>query len=721
MLKRIFVTFALVSALLPARADEGMWLPLLLEQNIESMQAKGLKISAADIYSINNGSLKDAICQFNGGCTAELISNEGLLLTNHHCGYGQIQSHSSVENNYIENGFWAMNKGEEKPCPGTTAAFIIRMEDVTKQVLEGVNATTPEKEREEIIARNSAAVEKKAAEGTHYKVFVRGFYNGNVYYLYVTEVFTDVRLVGAPPIGIGNFGGDYDNWVWPRHTGDFSMFRIYAGKDNKPAAYSADNVPYKPRRHLAINMKGVKENDFSWVYGFPGRTTEYLSSYGVNLIQNISDPVKVELRGARLQIMQEEMNKSAAVRIQYGPKYNGVSNSWKKWKGEMLGLRVNDAVGKKEAYEKTFVSIVGSKSAAEATTYMSLLGELKTNYDAITPWQQAIDYMNEGCLSVEMIRYAEGFRTLVEKSKTPGTAPEEITKLAASLRKAADGWFKDYDVTTDKRIAVNVFGMVQKGLDPKLWPQEMSMVEAKMKGNYQAYFDGIYAKTMFADKAKIIKLLDKWTASSWKKVEKDPGYGLATSLYTHYRSKIAPEFNKYNSEIARLNRLYMQAQLDLVKNRKFYPDANSTLRITYGKIEGYNAKDGLTYNWYTTLDGVMEKEDPAVYEYRVPARLKELWMKKDYGMYADKSDNRIHTCFIASNHTTGGNSGSPVLDAQGNLIGTNFDRVWEGTMSDVMFDPNRCRNIAVDVRYTLFIVDKLGGAGYLLNEMTLLK
>lgn len=721
MFKRILVTFALVSALLPVRADEGMWLPLLLEQNIESMQAKGLKISAADIYSINNGSLKDAICQFNGGCTAELISNEGLLLTNHHCGYGQIQSHSTVDKNYIENGFWAMNKGEEKPCPGTTAAFIIRMEDVTKQVLEGVNATTPEKEREEIIARNSSAVEKKAAEGTHYKVFTRGFYNGNVYYLFVTEVFTDVRLVGAPPIGIGNFGGDYDNWVWPRHTGDFSMFRIYAGKDNKPAAYSAENVPYKPRRHLSINMKGVSENDFSWVYGFPGRTTEYLPSYGVNLIQNVSDPVKVELRGARLQIMQEEMDKSAAVRIQYGPKHNGVSNSWKKWKGEMLGLRVNDAVGKKEAYEKNFITLVGSKSAAEATSYMTLLGELKTNYDALTPWQKAVDYMNEGCLSVEMIRYAEGFRTLVEKSKTPGTPPEEITKLVASLRSGADNWFKDYDVTTDRRIAVRVFGMVKSGLDSKLWPEAITMVETKMQGNYQQYFEGIYAKTMFADKAKVLKLLDKWSASSWKKIEKDPGYVLATGLYKHFRNNVAPEFSKYNGEIARLNRLYMQAQLDLVKNRKFYPDANSTLRITYGKIEGYNARDGLTYNWFTTLDGIMEKEDPAVYEYRVPAKLKELWLKKDYGMYADKTDNRIHTCFIASNHTTGGNSGSPVLDAQGNLIGTNFDRVWEGTMSDVMFDPNRCRNIAVDVRYTLFIIDKLGGAGYLLNEMTLLK
>lgn len=723
MLKRTLASLVLaVIMLLPARADEGMWLPILLEQlNISDMQAKGLKLTAQDVFSVNNGSLKDAICQFNGGCTAELISGEGLLLTNHHCGYGQIQSHSSVENNYIEKGFWAMNRSEEKPCPGATAAFIIRMEEVTKQVLDGVSGLTSEKDREELIAKNSTAIEKKAAEGTHYKTFVRAFYSGNVYYLYVTEVFTDVRLVGAPPIGIGNFGGDYDNWVWPRHTGDFSMFRIYAGKDNKPAAYAADNVPYKPRRHLSINLKGPKENDFSWVYGFPGKTMEYLPSYGVNLIQNVSDPLKVNLRGTRLQIMQEEMNKSAAVRIQYAAKYNGVSNSWKKWKGEMLGLRVNDAVGKKEAYEKNFSTLVGSKSASEASGYNSLLADLKTNYVAIEPWQKAIDYMNEGCLSVEMIRYAEGFRTLVDKSKTPGTPPEEITKLVASLRKSADGWFKDYDRVTDKRIAVAIFGTVAEGIETRFMPEAMMDVKTKQQGNYQVYFDGIYAKTMFADKDKIVALLDKWSKSSWKKIEKDPGYLLATQLYTHYRTKLAPEYNRYNGEISRLNRLYMQAQLDIIKHKTFYPDANSTLRITYGKVEGYNAKDGLTYNWYTTLDGIMEKEDPQVYEYRVPAKLKELWMKKDFGIYADKSDNRIHTCFVASNHTTGGNSGSPVLDAQGNLIGTNFDRVWEGTMSDVMFDPNRCRNIAVDVRYTLFIIDKFAGAGYLLNEMTLLK
>jgi len=686
--------------------------------NISDMQAKGFKLSAADIYSINNGSMKDAVVHFGGGCTAELISGEGLLLTNHHCGYGLIQQHSSVEHNYIEEGFWAMNRAEEKPCPGLTVTFIIRMEDVTAKALEGVRDTMTEGDREALIRKNVSAVEKAATEGTHYDGFVRAFYNGNAYYLFVTETFRDVRLVGAPPVSIGNFGGDIDNWVWPRHTGDFSMFRIYAGADNKPADFSASNVPYKPRRFFPISLKGVKTDDFTLVYGFPGRTTEYLHSGGVNLIQNVSDPVKVDLRTIRLRIMEEEMDKSPVVRIQYAAKHNGVSNAWKKWKGEMAGLRVNEATEKKEAYQKTFAERLAADNTARAK-YGTVLQELDANYKAIEPWQRAVDYMNEGALSIEMVRFAENFRQLVELGKKEKPDKAQIDKLYIALKKGSESWFKDYDATTDRRIAVAVLTAMNKGLDKARQPELFTQINEKFKGDFTKYIENVYAKSVFTDKKKTLALLE--SASGWKKIEKDPGYILSQQLYGHFRNKVLPEYKKYNDEITRLNRLYMQAQIDLMKDKKFYPDANSTLRVAFGKVEGYSAKDGLTYNFYTTLEGIMEKEDPAIAEYTVPARLKELWKKKDYGIYADRTDKRIHTCFIASNHTTGGNSGSPVLDANGNLIGTNFDRVWEGTMSDVMFDPNRCRNIVLDIRYTLFIVDKFAGAGYLLNEMKIEK
>lgn len=719
-MKKLFLFLVPVFLFQSLRADEGMWLPTLLEQlNIQDMKARGFQLTAADIYSVNNGSMKDAVCQFGGGCTAELISGEGLLLTNHHCGYGQIQSHSSVGNNLIENGFWAMSRAEEKPCPGLTASFIIRMDDVTGMILQGIPSKASERERDSIINVRSKEMEKKTVAGTHYEAFVRGFMNGNQFFLFLVETFKDVRLVGAPPVSIGNFGGDYDNWIWPRHTGDFSMFRIYANKENRPAEYSTDNVPYAPRRFFPISLKGIKENDFTMVFGFPGRTTEYLSSYGVNLIQNISDPVKVDLRTIRLKIMEEEMDKSELVRIQYASKHNGVSNAWKKWKGEMLGLRINDAVGKKEAYEKEFSKLVESNAEAKGK-YGTLLGELKTNYTALIPYQKQVDYMNEGLLSIEMVRYAEGFRALVEESKKEKPDSSKVNKLLRSLKKNVEGWYKDYDLTTDKRITMAVFGALEKGLGRDQLPPTLAGMYGRKAGDKSAFIDGVFAKTIFADKKKTLDLLNKWSTSSWKKVEKDPGYKLSQEFYNHFRKQVQPEFNKYNNEISRLNRLYMKAQTELVKTKKFFPDANSTLRVAYGNVKGYSATDGIIYNWFTTLDGVMAKDDPAVDEYKVPAKLKELQKNKDYGQYAD-ADGKLHTCFIATNHTTGGNSGSPVIDAQGNLIGTNFDRVWEGTMSDVMFDPDRCRNIAVDIRYTLFIVDKFAGAGYLLREMNIVK
>lgn len=717
-MKRLLITLLATFTLLTSvRADEGMWLPMLLEgMTITDMQARGFKLSAEDIYSVNSTSMKDGVCQFGGGCTAEVISDKGLLLTNHHCGFGYIQSHSSLEHDYLTNGFWAMSQSEELPCPGLTAMFIISMEDVTNQVLSEIKEGMTEVERNASIQKRMTEIEKGNTKGSTVAM-VRSFYYGNAFYMFYTETFTDVRMVGAPPLALGNFGGDTDNWVWPRHTADFSMFRIYAGKDNKPAAYSKDNVPYTPKKSFTINAHGVKAGDFTMVYGFPGRTTEYLSSFGVDLIANTSDPVKVNLRTIRLGIMAKEMAKSDFVRIQYAAKRNGAANAWKKWQGEMKGLRENDAVGRKLRIEADFTKRI----AADVTLtekYGTLLPDLSRTHTEMIPWQLGVDYMNEGAMSIELVRYVGNYRKLVDLSKAEKKDQNEIDKTVKALQGGLEGFFKDYDVNTDRRIAVAVCGEMDRGMSADKKPAVFNEVKTKYKGSWEKYFGKIYGKTMFVNKAKLTSLLANYKAEDWSKIAADPGFVLTDGLYTHFNVNILPKFQSLNNEINRLNRLYMQAQMEVFKEKRFYPDANSTLRVAFGQIAPYAApKDGFNYNWYTTLDGLIAKEDPNIPDYKVPTRMKELYAAKDYGRYADPIDGKIHTCFIASNHTTGGNSGSPVFDANGNLIGTNFDRCWEGTMSDVNYDPNVCRNIVLDVRYTLFVIDKYAGAGYLLNEM----
>jgi hypothetical protein len=703
-----------------ARADEGMWLPVLLDQlNITDMKARGFQLTAEDIYSVNHSSMKDAVCQFGGGCTAELISAKGLLLTNHHCGYSYIQYHSSVDHDYLTNGFWAMKQEEELPCPGLTVTFIVSMEDVTSKVLAGISDTTSEAGRSKLIDKNSKALEK-ANTKDGLEAMVRSFYYGNVFYMFMTQTFKDVRMVGAPPQTIGNFGGDSDNWVWPRQTGDFSLFRIYADKNNNPAEYSKDNVPYVPKHFFKINAAGVGENDFTMVYGFPGRTTEYLSSYGVNLIQNVSDPVKVDLRTKRIGIMEEEMLKNDTIRIQYAAKRNGAANAWKKWQGEMMGLSKTGAIAKKQASEKIFQDRVNADPAKKAK-YGTLLHQLDSTHQDIIQWQKAIDYMNEGCFSVEAIRFAWGFHNLVDSSKVANPNPVAIDKLVGALKNSLPGFFKDFNANTDQRIAVSMFSTVNAGMPATMLPSTFTTVNKKYKGDFGKYFETVYGKTIFVNQQKLMAMLNKYKASDWKKLGNDPMFVLCSDLYMYYNKLTLPAFMKRNNEIQRLNRIYMAAQMEVFPERKFYPDANSTLRVAFGKIDDYSARDGMSYNWFCTLDGVMEKEDPNSLDYQVPPRLHQLWAAKDYGTYADKKDGKLHTSFIASNHTTGGNSGSPVLDANGNLIGTNFDRCWEGTMSDVNYDPSICRNIVLDVRYTLFIIDKYAGAGYLLKEMVIVQ
>lgn len=724
MIKRFLFLAALsLSAFSTLNAEEGMWLPNLLEgMTITDMQSRGFKLSAEDVYSINQTSMKDAVCQFGGGCTAELISQKGLLLTNHHCGFGYIQMHSSVQHDYLTNGFWAMSQKEELPCPGLTAMFILSMKDVTNEVMTAVKSNMTETERTNAIQAKMSEMEKTNSTGS-VGAMVRAFYYGNVFYMFMTETYSDVRMVGAPPMALGNFGADTDNWVWPRHTADFSLFRIYADENNKPAAYSEKNVPYVPKKSFTLNAHGVKAGDFTMVYGFPGRTTEYLSSYGVDLTANVSDPVKVKLRTIRLNIMAEEMVKSDEVRIQYASKRNGTANAWKKWQGEMLGVKQNDAVGKKQRLEADFTKRIAADQTLQQK-YATLLPDLKTTHAEMVPWQQAADYMNEGVLSVELIKYVNGFRRLVELSKAEKPDQKEIDAQLKLLRSGVDPFFKDYNAKLDQRVAVAVCKEMDMGMAEDKQPPLFAEVQAKNKGNWEKYFAGLYSKTAFTKKEKVNQLLADYDASKWQTIANDPAFSVAEGVFRHFSDVVMPKFQQLNAEINRLNRIYMEAQMAVFKEKRFYPDANSTLRVAYGQVSGYpdyTAKDGYMYSWYTTLDGLIakDKEHPEVPDYIVPDKIRALYDAKDYGKYADAVDGKLHTCFIASNHTTGGNSGSPVLDANGDLIGTNFDRVWEGTMSDINYDPNICRNISLDIRYTLFVIDKYAGAGYLLNEMNI--
>ncbi len=720
MIKKIISAYFILnfSFFISIKADEGMWLPLLLKQLNESdMKKNGLKLSAEDIYSINKTCLKDAIVQFNGGCTAEVISDKGLILTNHHCGYSQIQAHSSVENDLLTNGFWAMNQKEELSNEGVTAMFIIRMEDVTLKILTGVSDTMSDVNRDKKINENITVLQKEAVVGTHYGAFIRPFFYGNEYYMFITETFKDVRLVGAPPSSIGKFGSDTDNWMWPQHKGDFSLFRIYADKNNEPANYSPDNVPYKPKYHLTVNMKGVKKDDFTMVYGFPGRTSEYLTSYAVDMIMNESDPAKVKIRDARLAIMDADMKSSDLVRIQYSAKYASLANYYKKWQGEINGLKKLKAIDKKRLFEQDFISKAKSDTLANAQ-YGKLFNEFEKKYKQYSVLNKQRDYFMESILGIEAVGYAFSFTDVID-ALTNGKKQEDIQKDIDKLKVAAKVFFKNYNVSTDQKECATLLKIYSTDIVKSMQASVFIDIEKFFKNDFKKYADSVYSKSIFVSENRIIESLDN-IGENYLKIKNDPIFQLMQSCYSKFAKDVRPQYNALDDEIARLNRIYMKGMRELITTKKYYPDANSTLRLTYGKVNGYHPRDGVFYDYYTTLDGLMEKENPLSDEFIVSPKLKELYLKKDYGPYADKN-GELRIAFCASNHTTGGNSGSPVLNAKGELIGTNFDRDWEGTMSDIMYDPNQVRNIVLDVRYTLFVIDKYAGAGYLLNEMTLVK
>ena len=714
MYKKIICIITLFSCSFKTFADEGMWLPQLLQTlNEKEMKKMGMKINASDIYNINKGSLKDAIVSLGGFCTAEVISNQGLLLTNHHCGFDAVQNHSSIENNYIQNGFWAYNKQQELQNPGLFVSFIISIDEVTNSILKDIKSSMTEKERQSIIDKNIAQLKKDHKKESYQDLIIKPFFEGNKYYLFVTETYKDIRLVGAPPSSIGNFGKDTDNWMWPRHTGDFSMFRIYADKDNKPAAYSPNNVPYTPKRSLNISLKGMKEGDFTMVFGFPGKTNEYLSGSAIEQIMKVNDPAKINIRHEVLDIMKSFMVKDEATKIQYAAKYANIENAYKKWQGEVLGLTRSDALQKKASYEKLFSSKIKSNPAWEIQ-YGRVLQDLSNGYKKIEPYALARDYYNEIMPRIEIFNTASVLNTLLQSySKDIETKNDSKGKSLAKL----EDIFKEYNPALDQQLFEKLMMIyVNNQSADNISPLLKQWLTTK---DIHAIAIDIYTSSVMTTLENIKGIVKNEPNTTIELIKNDNLFKLYTDITETYNTQVASPLSMLQTNINKLQRNYMQAQLDVFKNKNFYPDANSTLRVTYGNVKGYQPRDGMKYHFYTYMDGIMEKYKAGDYEFDVPQKLIDLYKAKDFGRYG--VNGRQPVCFIASNHTTGGNSGSPALDAYGNLVGLNFDRVWEGTMSDLNYNPEICRNVMVDIRYVLFIVDKYAEAKNLIAEMKIVE
>jgi hypothetical protein len=703
----MMVAVLMTAGMLNLKAEEGMWIPMLLEKyNIGAMQEAGLRLTAGDIYSVNQDCLKDALVIFGGGCTGEMISADGLVLTNHHCGYGAIQRHSSVESDYLTNGFWAMSREEELPNEGLKVTYLRYMKDVTEEMEEGMAGEMDPEEVRQARQRNMGNLIKEATKGTHYNAVVRPFYYGNAYYMFVYEAFNDVRLVGAPPEAIGNFGADQDNWMWPRHTGDFSIFRVYADQENKPAAYNPSNRPYQPRKHLEIAAGGIEEGDFTMVMGYPGSTTAYLYSAAVRSMLETTLPVKIGLRTTRLEIMDRYMRADDVVRIQYASKFRGVSNAWKKWQGIILGLTRNHAVDVKLEEEKNFTAWVEA-DGERTLKYDGLLDEFARLYGEMEQYELALEMMNESVMAIELFRQASRINRMMHQ----GAPPEQIEQQMK-------GFYKNFHRPVDQEICAAMLEAYFSQMPDSFAPACAEEIRGKYKGDYSKYAEALYNKTVFSRPEKFKKLMERYGNDAEKGIksfQKDPMVAIVNQFSELFMMEAVPVYSKLEDLLEQNYKRYMAALLEMEQDRILYPDANFTMRLTYGKVDSYKPKDGVAYRYYTTLSGIMEKSKEGFVDYAVPEKLRELYEAKDFGKYG--VNGTMPVCFIASNHTSGGNSGSPVMDADGRLIGINFDRNWEGTMSDVHYDPSLCRNITVDIRYVLFIIDKFAGAEYLLDEM----
>ena len=687
----------------------GMWIPSLLQgMNEKEMKSLGMKMSVKDIYDVNQSSLKDAVPHFNGGCTSEVISPKGLILTNHHCGFGAIQKHSTLEHDYLTNGFWAYKMEDELPNENLVVTFIVKIEDVTSKVLEGTANLTSEAEKQKKIQDNISVLSASLPKESWQENKIRTFYEGNQYMLFVTETFKDVRLVGAPPSSIGKFGSDTDNWVWPRHTGDFSLFRIYADKNNRPATYSKDNIPYTPKHFLPISLDGVKDDDFTMVFGYPGKTNEYLPSVAIAQIANELNPAKIEIRDQALKVADGFMRKDNAIKIQYASKYASIANYWKKWIGETQGLKKSDAVAIKKNQEIAFQEKV--VKAGKQAEYGNLMTDFDKNYAEIAPYALARDYFSEVVLrNTELL---SGGYTLYQLEQIYYTKGEQaFTDRKNNLLNGLAGYYKDFNPNVDQKVFEQLIQLYATKVPAAFLPSQLVNINASDLAT------AIYGQSKLVDYNSLKTLLTGDSKTVLANLNSDKGYTLVKNISEKYLKDVAPKYEEINLKISALQRTYMKAQLELNNDGRLFPDANSTLRVTYGKVKGYAPKDGTIYTSKTYLDGIMEKYIPGDYEFDVPAKLIDLYKTKNYGPYAE--NGKMPVCFIGTNHTTGGNSGSPALDAKGNLIGLNFDRVWEGTMSDIYYDPSICRNIMVDVRYILFIMDKYAGANNLINELKL--
>lgn len=711
MKKILLSAFALSTVMTFAQQYGGMWIPT--EVNEKEMKELGMKISAKDIFNPEKASIKDAVVQFDGGCTAEIISGKGLLLTNHHCGYDNIQSHSTVENDLLTNGFWAKDMNGELPNPGVTVDFITDIKEVTKDILAGTNGLTG-KDLDAKIKQNTDTYIAFQKPESYQKISVRSMYYGNKYYAYVIETYKDIRLVGAPPQAIGKYGSDTDNWVWPRHTGDFSMFRIYADKNNKPAEYSKDNIPYTPKHFLPISIKDKKEDDFTFVFGFPGRTTEYLPAVAVEKIMTEIDPAMISVRDVTLKTLDEKMRVDNATRIKYASKYARISNAWKKWQGEIEGLKKSNAVGKKQQYEQSLIS----KNPAIKTT----IDGLNKLYNEQAPYALNRAYYSELPRNAETLALGSLFGSYVEAVENGTSSQKSLDQLKSRLSEI----YKDYESGLDAKVTAKVVALYANKTPQQFLPagfenykdvnQNISTIENWAKNSVVMGSGKVNSATVYSDINKVFADQNALVQA----LKKDPVVQLYASIKGTYVKTTHEKVTSLQTEIDALQKQFMAQQMETDKDRKFFPDANSTLRVTYGKVKGSNPRDAVTYGYQTHLAGVMEKYIPGDYEFDLPKKLISLYNTKDYGIYKDRTGD-VPVNFTATNHTTGGNSGSPALDAYGNLIGLNFDRQWEGTMSDINYDPKLCRNIMVDTKYILFVIDKFADAKWLINEMKIVK
>lgn len=699
MQKPFLLTLVILYNFFVLRADEGMWLPFLLNKiNKEDLKKAGLKINVNEIYNENKPSLKDAIVVFGSGCTGEMVSPNGLVLTNHHCGLDGVQSISSVENDWVSKGFFAKNTNEEIPIPGLKVTFIVKTIDVTPIIKKSKNQYP---NNESKLKQTIDSLTKANTQNTNYEAYVKSMFADNEYYLYVTETFKDVRVVAYPPINIGNFGGDYDNWMWPRHNGDFGLFRVYAAADNTPAEYNKNNKPYSPKKYLTINTQGVKENDFTMVFGFPGRTQQYLTGEGVQQVIETINPVRIQVRETRLNIWKKAMDEDKKTFVQYIDKHNYISNYYKKWQGESLGLKINKAVESKKAQEAEFQQWANSQEA-----YKNLIHDIDKNYKDAENAVKVNEYYNEALLGSELLKFATKIENLEKLNVNDADYFDKVGKELNKYFEAQKEFAKNYNIKLDKEATIALWDIYKKNVSEKYYPNfinENSIENINIMFAQSILFDSLNANFTNKNAQQIINILSN-----------DIAYKMYKNAKTMYDSQVLPDLKKLQQN-NNLYQLYVQALRIWQPNKKWYPDANSTMRVSFGKVKPMQPRDGIQYKYFTTLNGVIQKENKAIKEFNVPEYLKTLYENKDFGKYS--FENSVPLAFISTNHTTGGNSGSPILNANGELIGLNFDRIWEGTMSDIKFDPNLCRNLAVDTRYILFIIEKYGKANWILNEM----